>query len=94
MHDVTRGIWIVRTQKHLQEFSNTLALNYFDSTIIAGQCGRFLSRLRKLETIDFDKLKVMASDLGILSSQLTESIIPTIEKSCPFINVVRDNTLF
>jgi hypothetical protein len=84
------GIWIVRTQKHLQDFVGPY-LNYYDSIIVAGQCGRLMSRLRKMEAIEFDKLKVLASDIGIQPSVLKGVIIPTIEKTGS-ISTIKDNT--
>jgi len=65
--DAKKGIWIIRTQKHLQDFVGP-NLSYFDSTIVAGQCGRLMSRMRKLEVIDYIKLKALAVDLGIMPS--------------------------
>lgn len=74
------GIWIVRTRKHLQDFVSP-NLSYYDATITAGQCGQLMSRLRKLEIVEYDKLRALAADLSILPSQLNAVVLPNLEKA-------------
>ena len=84
------AIWTIRIQKHLQEYVDSSVLSFFDSTINAGLCGRLMSRMRKTEVLSFEKLKIISADLGIMPSQLKNTIIPILEKNG--IEVFRDGS--
>ena len=91
LSDADTGIWIVRTQKHLQDFVGTSPLNNYDCTIVSGLCGRLMARIRKLEVIDFQRLNVLASYIGIMKSMLRDVILPALASE-GVVNVRRDNT--
>lgn len=74
------GICIIRTQKHLQEFVGQV-LTQYDSIVHAGKAGRLMCRIRNMEVVHFNKLKVLSDDVGIGSTELKKIIIPTLEQA-------------
>lgn len=88
------GSIVIEEQKHLQEYSDP-ALKYFSKTLTAGQLGRLLGKLRKLEVIkDFEKIKVFAADLGIYDEDYLASVLlPKLEHK-GVIDIYKDGTGF
>jgi hypothetical protein len=90
--DKDLGSIVIEEQKHLQEYSDP-ALKYFSKTLTAGQLGRLLGKLRKLEVIkDFEKIKVFAADLGIYDEDyLISVLLPKLERKGA-IDIYKDGT--
>ncbi|HID30393.1 MAG TPA: hypothetical protein EYP19_10370 [Desulfobacterales bacterium] len=86
-----KGRWAVATQKHLVgKRIDTIGLEHFDKTIIAGKCGRLLARIRQLGIVEVRKLYAIGRTIGIMPSELERIIIPTIEENTNSILVKRD----
>jgi hypothetical protein len=76
----TTGKWLISVHKHLQEFSESAELTYFDSTIRAAQCGRLLALIRKKEIISGEReLVEMARTIKIPPTILNRIILPELE---------------
>ena len=72
MDKLTKGTWIVNSNKHLMQVkSNTAELSYFEATEQAGKAGTLLGRLiaDKEEIISFTKAKVFARQSGITPAE-------------------------
>lgn len=75
------GSFIIQKQKHLQEFGDP-DLRYYRSTLFAGQCGRFLGKIRGMEVIhDIDQIDIFAADLGIYKPLERNYMLETLEKN-------------
>ena len=58
------GTLVIEGQKHLQEFTSP-NLRYYQATLLAGQVGRFLGKIRGLEVIHDPKvIDIFLADVG------------------------------
>lgn len=65
--DEELGLLIMEQQKHLHQLTGP-GMHYFGATLFAGQCGRFLGKLRRMEVIsDIELVRLFAADVGILT---------------------------
>jgi len=86
-----KGSFIIESQKHLQEFDDP-DLRHFDATILAGQSGRLLAKLRGLEVIqDPRKIEIFAGDVGAYGRPAREALLRVLEKQ-GVIDVQRDGS--
>lgn len=72
MDKLTKGTWVVNSNKHLMQIkTNTAELSYFEATEQAGKAGILLGRLisDKDEIIPFTKAKVFARQSGITPAE-------------------------
>ena len=83
MDDLKKAVWIISSQKKLENIPNSVqGLNTFSSTIWAGRCGRLLSNIRSREYLTSEQLEVFANSAGILTIDLD-----------PYLNVLEKRRL-
>lgn len=81
MENCTIGKWLVSVHKHLEDFSSSPELTYFDSTVRAAQSGRFLALIRKKEFIRSEReLLGMARSIKVAPLDLKRIILPELER--------------
>jgi hypothetical protein len=81
LEDHTTGKWLISVHKHLEDFSSSPELTYFDSTVRAAQCGRFLALIRKKEFISSERELIgMARGIQVAPLDLKRIILPELER--------------
>lgn len=85
------GRWVLAIARHLDVFKNTPEKMYFERTIFTAKCGLLLARMRRLERIEWNRLKAMAQDMGIFEMELKRMILPHLEEA-NLIEISRDST--